>query len=271
MRIKLVFGGNPESAAPPSKVSAPILIPTLAPRTGAGPSSSRTRCEIPGMAPSVGHGVEKAFALTLVYTSSAARHRPRWPCCRCTGASWLATPSKSSPGPRKTFLEESAGVDVLLAVDASRLAIERAGGYRSPQVHHPFTAVGFAIRPNLVRSSNPPGVPGAVSLPPLRTWCIATPKTSTRSTRRRGKTASPLPKSSSSFDIRHLRQCILRTDPKNGAAHARVEPKKQCIAVYGTAHARVERGERADVRAAAADSASKVVPASERDIARATR
>lgn len=86
-----------------------------------------------------------------------------------------------------------------------------------------------------------------------------------------GKTANPLPKNSRSFDIRHLRQCILDTDPEYGTAHAWVEAKKQYVPVDGAAHPEVEQCERAHVRAAAADSASKSAPASEQGTARATR
>ena len=130
----------------------------------------------------------------------------------------------SLPRAEEDLPPESAGVDVLLAVDVTALAIEREGGYRSPQVSHRATPGRFRYPPQPGQKSQPrgpPRVPMAYLVHELRRRLRLERQGGV------GKIASSSPKSSS-FDIVHPHQCILGPDPKDGAAHARVERKKQC-------------------------------------------
>ena len=127
--------------------------------------------------------------------------------------------------------------------------------------------VGFAIHPNLVRSRNPVAHLGS----PWRTWCTSYAEDFDSSAlavwgrlqvrcRRAARSTSSTRTSASSA-------LTPRTVPLTPGSKGR----SSATAVCGAAHPGVERLERADVHAAAAESASNVVPASEFYPARATK
>jgi hypothetical protein len=151
MRIKLVFGGNPEGVAPPSKVLASISVPTLAPRTVPGSATPRGGTVLEqGAVPDAWHNPSRWATASKVC----------WPASVCTPNAllgtvlmgilplheyfWIGYGVRGGNQVRKAFLRERVGTgvtklatsravkrpelvgaDVILAVDVS-LATPRA-------------------------------------------------------------------------------------------------------------------------------------------------